>query len=472
MIGAEAKNLCRTTYVQAFFRFTVTILHGQIVTERGTVFTKRSAIFEFAAILVICFALAGCSAGAPTEVSNETAPAIEEVAANYVRSNPSAIGFSLEDAAESIPFSSYTYDFTAYENNFMITVTPDETRTGLVLTLEDNNFGFSNFNVYPPEGYAVYIPYSQNDASTVCTVIHGSENDAILPDEGVLPDILKIDFYLISAENENLPYVVSRMYSVLNGRLTEIKVYGPPDESVYNDSEKALKSSMFLWSYIPESTLYHTEPHKFMAEPKVTANDNGSFDVSIITYIFDPDDMTMVYSEEDCSIENPLYFGYSAYAVAGNIYKYFRDTSFNVSDYENYVEIAAANSNSSQYFFKVDDPRFSTVQELREFAEKYFSKDIVDEMFLSAPQQYRDIDSTLYSIVGDGGRDNTLGKIIFTGEMEEPIESETRTITYYTKQEKFNENHEMTGYIDGGNFTVELTDSEPGFLITQYRYPY
>ena len=406
-----------------------------------------------------------------------------EAAANLVRSNPAAIGYSLEEAVDNVPFTSYTYDFSVYENNFMITVAPDETRTGLVLTVENNNFDYSTFNVYPPEGYAVYLPYSQTDAASVCTVIRGTEGAS------VLPDLLKIDFYLANSESETMPYTVSRMYTIGdNGELCQIKVLGKPEEpaaeedaiSTYSVTapiaiEADIAYELVPLDYIPESSIYQAEPlnpQKFMASPKITANEDGSFDVQIITYELNADCTEMVYTEEELTPENPIYYGYAAHAVAGEIYKYFKSTSFNVSDYENYVEIPSANGDSSQYFFKVDDPRFSTVQELRQFAEKYFTKSIVDEMFLSAPQKYRDIDGALYTIVGDSGRDETLGKLIFTGEMEEDMTTAVKNLSYYTIQEKFNENHEMTGYIDGGKFSIEFTGKEPGYIITQYRYPY
>ena len=91
-------------------------------------------------------------------------------------------------------------------------------------------------------------------------------------------------------------------------------------------------------------------------------------------------------------------------------------------------------------------------------------------MFISAPQQYRDIDGELYTIVGDGGYNESLGRIFIT-QIDENVYDGIKYATYHTKQEKFNENHDMTGYIDGGDFVVEFTGSDPGFLITKYRYP-
>ena len=364
---------------------------------------------------------------------------------NFVRSNTSAIGYSLEVPVENTPFESYTYDFTAYNNNYMITVAPDEKTTGLVLTVEDNTFGFTTINVTPPGGYVVYLPYSQEYASSVCTIIRSADEEC--------PDLMKIDFYLADFSDDRLPYVVSRLYSILDNRLVEVEVY---DTSA---------DDLARLDYIPESILYQTEPLKFMPEPVVTLNDDGSFTANIVTYTLNPHDMTMRRAYEDCSIDDPLYYGYAAHAIAGNIYQYFVVTSLNVSDYTEYVEVEVPGEDMSRYFFKVDDPRFSTVQELRDYVSGYFSDDMVTEMFRSAPQKYRDIDGELYTILGDGGVNETLGKLTITD-----WKAEGDRITYYTRQEKYNDNHEMTGYVDGGDFVI-TTRPDGSFIVEEYRYP-
>lgn len=405
--------------------------------------------------------LSACISGKHSAPDIETTVS-DSYAANYVKSNP--VANELEGIPEEDPFTSYTYNFTVGEDNYMITVEPDESRTGLVLTLEDKDFGFTTFDVVPPEGYSVYLPYSQEDASTVCTVIHETES------KSSLPDILKIDFYLSSFEDEDKPYTVCRLYTVVRGELKEFSVYDLR-EAVDEAEENTLSSNngVLPIGYIPESDIFSPEPGKFMADPKVTVLEDGSLEADVVTYELDMTNSRIYCRSEPCGTDQPLYYGYAVYAIAKNISQYFKDTSLNVSDYENYVEIPSADGTSSQYFFKVDDPRFSTVAELRAYVGKYFAKDIVDELFLSAPQQYRDIEGELYTIVGDGGFNESLGRVFIT-EMEEP-ENDPNTITYHTKQEKFNEEHEMTGYIDGGDLTVQITDGDPGFLITKYRYP-
>ena len=181
--------------------------------------------------------------------------------------------------------------------------------------------------------------------------------------------------------------------------------------------------------YIPESYLFHTDPLKFMPEPTIGEDAaSGRLSAIVVTYTLNPDDMTMRRSFESVSTDN-VYFGYAAHAVAGNIYQYFIATSLNVSDYENYVEISAEGEEQSRYFFKVDDPRFHTVQELRDYVSGYFSEELVDYMFANAPQKYRDIDGELYTILGDGGVNETLGKLTITDFVWQD-----NTITYHTKQ--------------------------------------
>ena len=202
-----------------------------------------------------------------------------------------------------------------------------------------------------------------------------------------------------------------------------------------------------------------------MPEPVVTVNENGTLSAKVITYTINYNDMTMRRGYEDTSsVDNALYYGYAAHAIAGDIYKYFIATSLNVTDYENYVEVPDANSDGSQYFFKVDDPRFSTLDEFKAYVRRYFDEKLVSEMFRTAPQQYRDIDGELYTILGDGGMNFNLGKLTITS-----WEQDGGTITYHTKQETFDDNYVFSGYVDGGDFVIEITDS--GFIVKEYRYP-
>ncbi len=411
------------------------------------------------AAALICSAVtaSGCGmqeSSPAAEIINETT--CTEPSESLVMNNQYALTSAYDGEAYNEPFTSYTYDFSVYGNNYMITVTPDETTTGLTLTVEDNQFGFSTFNVTPPNGYMVMLPYTQQQASRVCTVIKSNDGDVSVP------DLLKIDFYLSSFEDETLPYTVSRLYSIMNNHLVEVEVYDTIGNAEFPDVDENVFERM---EYIPDSYLYHTENDTFMPEPIVTADEDGTLHAKVITYKINYNDMTMRRDYEDVtSVDNALYYGYAAHAIAGDIYKYFIATSLNVSDYENYAEIPDTNSDSSQYFFKVDDPRFSTVEEFKEYVSRYFDKALVSNMFLTEPQQYRDIDGALHTILGDGGMNPNLGKLTITGWVQDGS-----TITYNTIQETFDDNYEFTGYVDGGDFVIEITDS--GFIVKKYRYP-
>lgn len=436
----------------------------------------RAAAFLLA-VSAAALSFASCSAenGKISQITDivETVPAGNSE--QLVRNAPSAYALAnnIDGGAADEPFSSYTYDFSVYGSNYMITVTPDENGTGLTLTVEDNQFGFSKFSVTPPDNYMVNLPYSQQYASQVCTVIKSSSEE-----NSDIPDLLKINFFLMNFDDGTLPYSVSRLYSILNGSLVEVEVYNtdagladsadvPEGKIMGRSAAEDNKNFLDRMNYIPESDLYRTESLKFMPEPIVTVNEDGSLSTEIITYTLNPNDMTMRRARETWTDvnDNPLYYGYAAHAVAGNIYQYFVSTSLNVSDYENYVEVAAADNSDSRYFFKVDDPRFSTLTELRNYTLKYFDEKLVNEMFLKAPQQYRDIGGELYTILGDGGINEELGKLTLTS-----WEIDGNTVTYHTKQEKFNSDHVLDGYVDGGDFVIEVSGGND-FIVKQYRYP-
>ncbi len=411
-----------------------------------------------AAVSALCIALAATGCGMQnSSLSAENVESVyTEPSENLVVNNRYALASVYDSEVNADPFTSYTYDFSVYGNNYMITVMPDELTTGLTLTVEDNQFGFSTFSVTPPDNYMVMLPYSQQQASTVCTVIKNSTA------EDPAPDLLKIDFYLSTFEDESLPYTVSRLYSILNNGLVEVEVYNTISDE---DSPEMNQDILEPMKYIPDSYLYQTETDTFMPEPVVTADEEGSLSAKVVTYTINYNDMTMRRGYEDVSsVDNALYYGYAAHAIAGDIYRYFTATSLNISDYDNYVEIPDTNSESNQYFFKVDDPRFSAVEEFKAYVSRYFDSKLVNNMFLTAPQQYRDIDGTLHTLLGDGGMNASLGKLTIT-----EWEQDGSIITYHTKQELFDDNGSFKDYIDGGDFVIEITDN--GFIVKEYRYP-
>lgn len=410
--------------------------------------------------------LASCSAETASSSAGSTAPetysadtgtneaSIDTHEDDLIRNGLGAVyqagdeGSAVYDPEE---FSSYTTEFSDAENKYMITIELNAAKTAFELTLEDSSFEFSTFEITAPENYTLNIPFSQDSASTVCSLIKNTVDDTSVP------DILSFTFYLNNFDDESLAYSVKKFYSVKDGKICEIKLY----DNTSGTSEPL--------EYCSDFTLYHTEPLRFMPAPVVSYDENQNASVNLSVYDFDPDEMTFTKNTVDTSFENsPLYYGYAAYATANDIAAYFTTTSLNVSDYENYVEVpSVSNSEINDYFFKVDDPRFTTVDELKEFTRKYFSEKLVTDMFLNAPQKYRDIDGSLYTIVGDGGMDFTLGQITITDYSENGNE-----ITYHTKQEKFNDDGDFVDFIDGGDFVIERDPSNDTFKVTKYTLRY
>lgn len=422
---------------------------------------KKHRIFK-AVLCAFCVALSGCVYGSGVYDADETTAtaAIEE---NIVKTNKQAVNNSFEELGETEPFSSYSYEFTAYGSNYMITAALDKTGAGLTLTAEDNTFGFSTFEVTPPDNYAVYIPYSQQYASSVCTVIKSSDSSIFDT------DLLKIDFYLDNFENESMPYTVSRFYSISDSKLVQLKAYDCTELNAAADNLKTAKiisdvseeyRSYTELDYIPESCLYQTEPLKFMPPPEVYSDENGRLTAKVVTYTLDTDNMVLRRNYEDVS-PGSLYYGYMTHAVAGDIYRYFIATSLNVTDYENFVK--SEEDGQSYNFFKVDDPRFSTVDELKAYVNQYFSEEMTEKMFREAPQKYRDIDGELYTVPGDGGIDDSLGQLVITD-----ISVSDNIYTYSTRQEKLSESGVSYIY---GEFVIEVHD-DGTFTVLKYRYPY
>ena len=263
----------------------------------------RAAAVLLAVSTALTFASCGIIDGSSDRITEITEETAQTAASEPLVRNAPTLANGYEIPEDNEPFSSYTYDFSVYGSNYMITVTPDENGTGLNLTVEDNQFSFSKFSVTPPDNYIVNLPPSQQYANQVCTIIKGGS------EEGDIPDLLKINFYLIDSSDESLPYSVSRLYSILNDRLVEVEVYNteadlsdsadvPASKIMGRSAAEDNKNVLDRMGYIPESDLYRTENLKFMPEPVVTVNEDGSLETEIITYTLNPNDMTMRRARE------------------------------------------------------------------------------------------------------------------------------------------------------------------------------
>lgn len=409
---------------------------------------KAVAVTAFLAAVMLCTA---CSAGPapvpPVEIiMTETAADTE----NIVPGNIPSVYNTSESAYSPEQFSSYTFEYSDGADRYMTTVSLDETGTAFDIILENSNFEFSELRITPPEKYILNVPYSAEASSSVCTVIKNTVNG------DVVPDILEFTFYLNEFEDESLAYSVKKFYSVRNGKLEEITITD-------NTGEKPVQLE-----YCSDFNLYHTEPLVFMPDPQVNISADGKVTSDIYTYTFDPEKMTITKELTDSGFDSsPLYYSYKAYSVANYIAKYFTTSSLDVTDYENYVEVSSVNSGGTDYFFKVDDERFSTVEELKNFTRMFFTEKLVSDMFINAPQKYRDIEGELYTIVGDGGYDFTLSKTTINS-----MDISGNIITVYTKQEKFTVDGKFDTFIDGGTFVIERDPTDDSFMILEYRFSY
>lgn len=411
--------------------------------------SKNMFIVLLAAAAVLC---SSCSAEVPVTskvevIMTETAVSESE---NIIPGSIPAVYNNSESAYSPEPFSSYTFECSDGTDRFMVTLDLDETGTAFDIMLENGSFEFSEFRITAPEKYILNIPYSADTASNVCTVIKNTINDE------AVPDILEFTFYLNDFEDESLAYSVKKFYSVKDNKLQEIEILDETDGSTRK------------LEYCSDFRLYHTEPLIFMPDPQVEISADGSVNSDIYTYTFDPVNMTMTKKLTDSDFDvSPLYYSYKAYSVANHIAKYFTTASLNVTDYENYVAVTSVNSDTADYFFKVDDERFGTVDELKNFTRLFFTEKLVSDMFINAPQKYRDIDDELYTIVGDGGYDFTLGKTTINS-----IDISGNIITVYTKQEKFTMDGRFDTFIDGGTFVIERDPEDDSFMILEYRFSY
>lgn len=403
-----------------------------------------------ATTVVLCSCNSKTADSTGTDASTSTAAETTSASSDDDASPQILLGSGNPTETEPDAFSSYTFSLNDGENNYMITVSSTDSDSELKIITEDNAFNYSEFTLTAPENYALSIPYSQDYASSVCSVLTNTADDT------VVPDIVQFIFYLDNFDTEEeLPYTVKRFYSVRDGKFTEIGVYD-------TDGSKM--------DYIPEPSLLRTEATVFMPTPTVTFDDNGDASVDLEVYDFDTDGLALRKRVQSTDLgTDKLYYGYAAKAVADDIAQYFTTTSLNVSDYDNYVQFDSLNSDGgSTMFYFVDDPRFKTVSDLENFVKKYFDAKTTNEMFVNAPQKYRDVDGKLCTVVGDAGFLYISDITIISYNYNE----KNGTITYKTKAKRYDEEGKFVEFIDGGDFTLEVNPNDQSFKITQYKLNY
>ena len=416
---------------------------------------------------VACAALLLTACGAKSEsASGSASDSTFEAESSDIITDDVFEAASFESAQSSDgAFSEYTLELKGAKENYMAIIRRGEFDDEISVTLEDNQYRSSSFVITAPSGYEPFFPYTQAQASTIVNVISNDITD------DYIPDIIQFSFYVTQEEidkGSDLSYSVSRMYTIdENGELREITIKA--DDSEGADTEEDISD------ILDQVHLYHTEPDKFIYEMVVddtnVYDENGELKpigdcVTLKTLTFDYSVPCFVAGEAEISEDNPLYFGYAYWAAANTEAQYFIMTTFNITDWENYVERTNDATGGSEYYFKIDDSRFKSVDDLLPYLENVFSAGTAERIFNDAPQKYCDIDGSLYGIAGDGGMDFTLGTLTFTD-----VEVSSDRMIFRSRQEKYTEDGDPAGYTDGGNFVI-TKQSDGSWRVSQYRYPY
>ena len=420
---------------------------------------KRIAKKISAGIAACIILLCGCASGKQEKGGADIPTGSDETG--------SAVSETQTEPAE--PFSGYTFELRGAAENYLLTVKPGEYPDEIAVTIENNRYETRDFVITAPSGYEPYFPYDQSHASGAVKLI---KNDF---DDTYIPDIMQFTFDITQEELDKSPesaiYAVSRMYTVdRDGELREINMISTEDPDGDGETEE------IVHDYLDRTMLYHCEPDKFIYE--ITVDDGNLYDengdprpiesrVRIKTLKFEYNVPRLVAGYEEITESNTLYFGYACWAAANSAAQYFTMTTFNISDWENYVEMPRTDDNTvSDYYFKISDSRFQTTKDLKRYLKSVFTAQTAEKIFAAAPQRYMDIGGELYGIAGDGGYDFTLGTLTFS----DVSVIENRMI-FRSRQEKFDDSGNFTGYTDGGNFVIERCE-DGLWRVSAYRYPY
>ncbi len=375
-------------------------------------------------------------------------------------SGDDALRITETETAEYTSFSEYSFELAGVGGNYIVTVSRGEQSEEILINIEDSTYSKSSFVITSPTGYVPDFPLTDDYSSSVVNII---TNDI---DDTDVPDIMQFIFYSDSDSPENGIYRVSRFYTVMSGELREINIvdYGEDGTAAVRD-------------YLDRTMLYHTEADKFIC--KITVDDRNMLDengalrdiserVRINTLTLDITVPALISGYEEVSEDNPLYFGYAHWAAANAIAQYFTVTTLNIDYTTPYIEVEAEEGSEelSSYYFKIDDSRFSCVEDLRSYLSLIFTDSVAEKLMSESPMKYCDIDGELYGIAGDAALTGNLGTLTFSD-----MDISESTMLFRTRQETYDSFGNYTGYTDGGNFMITKQDNG-SWIVIQYRYPY
>ncbi|MDR0974751.1 MAG: hypothetical protein LBL80_03555 [Ruminococcus sp.] len=359
-----------------------------------------------------------------------------------IDTNPAATSITtVTDASESFSNTSYsgdgyTFEFSDSGDNYIITgVCTDR---DIIFTVENRYYEVSTCIDSLPVGYKGGVLSEEN-----CFLLPGRFPSD--PAKELLQVVFTIDI------GGTVGYV-SKIYGIKDGVFMPLELF---DNTLH---------MMTHLSVLPDRILLPVEINKFMPPPDLVYTENGNAVVSINTYTFDPNTMTFTKAIEKISVDNPLYFGYAAMTVCNDIYSYFTDRTLTVDTTRDFEPYFNNSTGTDEYYFAVDDPRFSTLAELETYVKRYFSEDIAAEMFRQAPQKYRDINGVLHTLQVNNVRDASLGSVILTDSLVEDVNNvypveQFRTINGATSLEPLED------------FIIR-TNNAPRWTALKYKYPY
>jgi hypothetical protein len=326
---------------------------------------------------LLCVLCAACSSQPPEAA---------ERAANSAQTNNVLINSNASTAAppqsstvtygayDGFSGTGYTFEFGSFGDNYVITANAAEHGKTVSFTVEDNDYNSAAYSLHAPEGY-----YASPVSEKNCIILKAPRDN---PD---VPDILQMNFSSAQGEAD-----VSLFYGIKSRGLMPIGLY---TTIPYTLSEMA---------FCTDTVLIRTEDYKFMPPPVPAWGENGLPAVNVFTYTFDPNRMTLTKAAEAVSPDNTLYYSYSVLSSAEDIVSIYTSKNLPAQSDTDFISVKNADTGENEHYFKINDPRFSTTEELLAFTNRYFAPEITDTLFAGAPQKYRDIDGELYAVKVSG----------------------------------------------------------------------
>ncbi|MDR0946936.1 MAG: hypothetical protein LBM87_04230 [Ruminococcus sp.] len=398
---------------------------------------KFSAVI-FAAVCVFCVIFTSCSSD-PPDTAMPNVP-YGDVTAAKGEALKIDTGEALKNGYRpfnvNIADNGFTFEYSSLDENYIITASRGPEGANVWFTVENKDFSALTIGFAAPEGFTL------NTADrTSIKLLKSPTNDRSSP------DIIEVIFSDTDDKKAALFYAVS------DGQLREL--------TIYRYSTFGLEPM----DYAEEITLIPTENFKFLVPAHIDYH-GGRAVTTLECYTFDPNTLTMTLAPEKTTVDNPLYFGWAAYETANEIYSYFADKTLPIDETADYITITSTVDDEVYRYFKVSDPRFSNLTEMRVFVGNYFSVELTDKMFAVSPQKYRDINGQLYTLKSTATKNPEIESARITDYL-----IEDGNIVYRTVQDISVPENNITQPIDGGDFIV-IPVGTSSFSVAGYNYPY